>query len=135
MADDKFMPDDKNRPASHIVSVSDNELSAFEQLMASKLFSIIDADGGKNLSREEVIAIAGGTEGAAAEMMAAMEDIPNSANGYIELHEWLRYVRKMKRTLHAAGLMEWFRTTAAAVGVDVEVPHCFQPWSVLYPPL
>ena len=59
------------------------------------------------MSRDEVVAIAGGTEEAAAKMMAAMEDIPNSANGYIELHEWLRYVRKQKATLKAPGASRW----------------------------
>lgn len=120
MADDKFVPDDKFRPTSHIVSVSDHELSASEQLTASKLFSVIDADGGKNLSRDEVVAIAGGSKEAAAKMMAAMEDIPNSANGYIELHEWLRYVRKQKAALKAPGLQKWFEATAETVGVDLE---------------
>ena len=61
-----------------------------------QLFSAIDADGGKNLSRDEVAEICGGSTAKAESMMKQMEDIENSVNGFIELREWMQFVRKIK---------------------------------------
>jgi hypothetical protein len=62
----------------------------------AQLFSFLDDDGGRTLSRDEIAKMVGGDEGATADLMSQMEDIPDSANGVIELREWLRFVRKIK---------------------------------------